>query len=135
MVNEYVSSGEGYFHRKGDPSNGCYGIPLEIEKERNMEWYAELLTQKKQDKLRIIKALKLIKNHHTHDINYKIDFLRKLGYSKVKIKKGEIKFENITKKNISNISRMYERTIFGLKEIIKHPEKESKLVQRLDSLQ
>lgn len=130
--NDFICSGEGYFFRNGDPSQGFYGIPLEVEEQRMMEWKTSSIQEESKNNLIVIKALKLLRESQGNGIDYKINLLERLGYSRVKTSNGYVKFRNLIKRDYSNLSNMYERTIKELREIVKNPNRKSKLVDRLN---
>ncbi len=128
--NKLIPSGDGYFHVKKDPSRGFYGIPPELEEELNSKFEKGLLIEK----LRVIKAVKLIKESNSRDLKYKIFFLKRLGYNNLNVRKKTVSLDE-AEVYPQNVDRMYIRTLNELREIIRNPNKKSKLVERLDSIQ
>jgi len=134
-MEEYQSSGEGYWHNRSNPSKSIYGISPEIEEEINENWRIDSFSEERRKKTRIAKAMNLIRESGARDINYKIYLLRKLDYSQVKTRRGLIKFEKVNEIDYPNITRMYETIIQELRDIVKNPDKKTALINRLDSLQ
>jgi len=134
-MEDYLCSGEGYFYDPKDPSKCIYGLPPEVEEQRREEDVINSILKEKKNKSRIVKALKIIRQSGARDIKFKIHLLRKLGYSHVKTHRGDIEFGKINEVDYPNIARMYEATIQGLRGLIDNSNKESKLVERLDSFQ
>lgn len=132
---EYTPVGDGYFAVDNDSSRCCYGIPPELDEERLLEWQAESLYNREIEKVRRAKAMRFIRESDSRDINYKVGFLKKFGYESAYVRGGKVSLDKIEERHYSNVTRMYNRVINELREVVKNPSKKSKLVERLDNLQ
>jgi len=135
MVRKYIPSGEGYWCNAENPSEGCVGMPSEIERSMQKKWEEESSLDESLEKLKIGKAMKLIRESGARDMNYKISFLEELRYKQVKVKGDTIDLRKAVEKYPQNIDRMYNNVIKGLRDFVKNPKKESKLIERLDTFQ
>ncbi len=135
MREKYIPSGEGYWYIAGDPSKGFYGLPSEVEKEREGKWKERFFLEEAERKGRVVKALKLIRESGARDICYKVSFLERLGFSKINVRNSRISLREAVNSYPQNINRMYERVIRELREIVRNPSRNSKLAERLDSFQ
>ena len=61
--------------------------------------------------------------------------MKRLGYGEVKVKGRKVSLREASKSYPQNLNRMYNSVINGLRNFVKHPDKESKLVERLDFFQ
>ena len=135
MTKKYKPSGEGYFVDLENPCNGVYGISPEIEEQRKREFQEQAEIDKYHNKIRVIKAMNLIREIRSRDPEYKISLLKKLGHKNIYVKGGKINLDKITEKYYPNLHRAYERIVNELDEIVKNPSKKSTLADRLDSME
>jgi hypothetical protein len=135
MKKRYVPSGEGYFIDSKDPSKGFYGLSPEIEKQKEREFEERLFLEEINIRKRKLKAIKLLEGSGSRDIGYKINSLQRLKYKKINIKGGVLELNKIKENEYPYLERFYQRTLNELREIINNPNKKSKLVERLDSIE
>jgi hypothetical protein len=145
MEKIYAPSGEGFWYDRSDPSRGFYGISREVEKMIDKQREEESLLEEYLAKSRSIKVEKFLSENLGDGIGSKINFLKKLNYNGLYVKKElidggvsvgrKIALNNLSEEHYPNLIRFYERVVNELREILNNPYKKSTLVDRLDSVQ